>query len=109
MKNLKKIVVFGLIVVLAFSMIACSGSGDNGVVGEWSPVQTDGTVVDGSYMKFKDDGTAEFKFSADSEAEDVTYKVDGDNVIMTRNGEDSTFVLKGDTMEVNGVVVFKRK
>lgn len=109
MKNLKKIIVLGLLVVLAFSMIACSGGSDNGIIGEWSLVQTDGTVADGSYMKFKDDGTAEFKFSPDSEAEALTYKVDGDNVVVTRNGQDITFVLKGDTMEVDGIVNLKRK
>ncbi|WP_066685246.1 lipocalin family protein [Christensenella intestinihominis] len=109
MKNLKKIIVFGLLVCLALSMIACSGSSDNGVVGEWSLVQADGTVADGGYMKFNDDGTAEFKYATDSEAEALTYKVDGDNVIVTRKGQDVTFVLKGDTMEVDGVVNLKRK
>lgn len=126
---MKKLISLSLILVLAFSLIACgggAGSTGNGIVGKW--FITDEEFGEGTKMiyDFKSDGKVNISFeSADQAAVkdvaelfnkmEVTYKIEGDKLSMTSTDESfpkmegETFKIDGDKLTIGEVTMTRYK
>lgn len=103
------VIVFGLLIALSAGLAACGGgNGDDPIVGKWTDeygmveyeFKSDGTLVVG-FMGEEEKaqysvqgGKLSFPDAMTGEQLDVDYKVEGDKLIMTFEGEEVVLVKK---------------
>lgn len=97
---MKRILIVGLVLVLACAFVACSG-GEDALIGAWQD-------IDGNTWEFKKDGVL---IMADNE---IRYKVSGNQVqIGGGDGEDfkafDTLTLDGNELKNKGGVLATKK
>ena len=94
MKKKRAILVLVLVMCAVFLLAACNSGASNPLLGKWKDEATGLSAMD-----FKDDGTADFYFN-DQLATTATYKVDGNKITMTAEGQTAsgTFKIEGNKL-----------
>lgn len=83
MKTVRRILAIVLILCLIFALSACSNKKEK-LIGTWK-------AEDGYSFTFNSDGTCKFGLSGITV--DCTYKVDGDKLSITMNGETQSMTI----------------
>lgn len=108
MKELKKLMAFVLVLVMVTAFAGCGSS--SGIIGEWKgeqdglemtftfekggegKVNFQGMSVDTTYETKGDNLTVIMSAAGNSQTLEFTYKVDGDKLLLTTEGETVEFI-----------------